>query len=89
MLEYMAMGKPVVAPDQENIQELVSEEEAVFFTPGDVHSFSTALQMMADNREQSREMGRKAKAAIRTRGFLWSVNARRVVAMVTCPSPTC
>ena len=89
ILEYMALGKPVVAPAQENIQELLSEEEAVFFTPGDVQSLSTALQMMADNREQSREMGRKAKAAIRTRGFLWSVNARRIVAMATCPSPNC
>ena len=83
ILEYMALGKPIVAPAQENIQELVSEKEAVFFTPQDAQSFSAALRTLACDRERAREMGRQARAAVRSRGFLWTANAQRVVGLVT------
>lgn len=87
IIEYMALGKPVVAPAQENIQELMTEEEAVFFTPQDVESFAAALQNLASDPARAAAMGRKARAAIHERGFLWSANAQRVIEMVTQPVP--
>src|ERR1039457_1774547 len=45
ILEYMALGQPIVAPRQENIQDLLREgEEALFFTPGDAASMPTLLR---------------------------------------------
>jgi len=82
ILEYMALGKPVIAPAQENILELLSKEEACFFTPRDVASLSAALLTMAGDRERARRMGMAARTAIEERGFLWSENARRVIAMM-------
>jgi glycosyltransferase involved in cell wall biosynthesis len=79
ILEYMALGKPIVAPSQENIQELLTEKEAVFFTPQDADSFAAALAALTHNRKRMQEMGRNARAAIHNRGFLWTVNAQRVV----------
>jgi len=83
ILEYMALSKAIVAPRQENIQELLREgEEACFFTPGDASSMAEALVALANDREAAVQMGRRARAAIDERGYLWKENARRVVEMV-------
>lgn len=87
ILEYMALGKAIIAPAQENIQELLPEGEARLFASNDVASLSEALRAMVDDRERAREMGRRARAAIHRRGYLWSANARRVVDMVTQAAP--
>jgi glycosyltransferase involved in cell wall biosynthesis len=86
ILEYMALGKPIIAPTQDNIRELITEEEGVFFTPQDASSFCLAMQTLARDRTRAREMGRKARAAISERGYLWSANAKRVTDMLVTPA---
>jgi glycosyltransferase involved in cell wall biosynthesis len=84
ILEYMALGKPIVAPRQENIVELLRDgEEAQFFTPGDASSLAEALIELVRDRQKSFGLGRRAKAAIELRGYLWTSNAQRVIAMVS------
>src|SRR5579862_273394 len=83
ILEYMALGKPIVAPRQENIQDLLREgEEARFFKPGDAASLADALTELVKNREEAAQIGRRGREAIERRGYLWINNARRVVEMV-------
>jgi glycosyltransferase involved in cell wall biosynthesis len=82
ILEYMALGKAIVAPRQENIQELLREEEAEYFTPGKAESLAAALGAMVGNRARAEQLGRNARQAIMERGFLWERNAQRVIAMV-------
>jgi glycosyltransferase involved in cell wall biosynthesis len=80
ILEYMALGKAVVAPRQENIQELLHEpEEAQFFTQGDVTSLMDALVTLVRDRQRRIDTGLRAKAAITGRGYLWTTNAQRVI----------
>ena len=82
ILEYMALGKPVVAPRQENIQELLREgEEAQFFSAGEVNSLADALKVLVNDPAKARRMGRLAREAITSRGYLWSANAKRAVEM--------
>jgi glycosyltransferase involved in cell wall biosynthesis len=84
ILEYMAMGKPVVAPRQENILELLREgEEAVYFDPGDVRGLAAALAALANNPGRMARMGAAARQAILERGLLWTGNAGRVLDMAT------
>ena len=81
ILEYMALGKPVVAPRQENIREIVREgEEAILFTPGDAASFAAALERLAGNPAERLRFGANARMAVHNRGYLWRANAARVVA---------
>ena len=83
LLEYMALGKAIVAPRQENIQEVVREgEEAAFFTPESVESLGGALRALVQDRGLREGFGRRARAAIDERGFLWVANARKVVDLV-------
>ena len=84
ILEYMALGKAIVAPRQENIVELLREgEEALFFQPGDAPSLTQALATLASDRQRSAAMGRRARRAIESRGYLWTSNAQRVIAMLS------
>jgi len=70
ILEYMALGKCIVAPRQENIQELLREGERLsFFKPWDVESMTEALTTIVLNPARAREMGRQARLAIETRGY--------------------
>lgn len=84
ILEYMALGKPIVAPRQENVRELLSgKEEAQFFKPGDVNSLADALKALVNDPARAQRIGQRAKEAITGRGFLWTTNARRVLEIVT------
>jgi glycosyltransferase involved in cell wall biosynthesis len=86
ILEYMALAKPIVAPRQENIQEILRDgEEARFFTPGDARSLAEALRAVAADPVMGQRMGERARAAITGRGYLWKENAQRVVRSVEAP----
>ncbi len=82
ILEYMALAKPIVAPRQENIEELLDEEAAEFFTPGDAASLAAALASLSGDRARAQAMGRHARQLLFSRGYLWTANAERVVEMV-------
>ena len=83
ILEYMALGKAIVAPRQENIQELLREgEEAVYFTAGDAGSLGDALRGVVGNPERAADLGRAARAAISGRRYLWTANAERTAELV-------
>jgi glycosyltransferase involved in cell wall biosynthesis len=83
ILEYMALGKPILAPRQENIQELLREgEEAEYFQPGDAASMAAGMKALVRDRARAQRIGAQARAAISSRGLLWEWNAARVVEMI-------
>jgi glycosyltransferase involved in cell wall biosynthesis len=80
VIEYMAMSKPIVAPRQDNITELLAEDrEALTFAPGDVDGMAAALARLVASAEDRARLGAAARQAIDDRGLLWSRNAARVV----------
>jgi glycosyltransferase involved in cell wall biosynthesis len=88
ILEYMAVAKPIVAPRQENIQDVLRDNgEAQYFTPGDMQSLAGALKTLVEDPDRARKMGESARRAITERGFLWQENAARVVRMVRLEQP--
>jgi len=80
ILEYMSLGKPLVAPRQENIQELVLEgSDAELFKPNDPADLIRALTMMVRHPSIRQSMGESARRSIDRRGLLWTTNAQRVI----------
>jgi len=78
ILEYMALAKPIVAPRQPNIQEILREDEARLFEPGNARGLAEALREAAGDRVAARRMGERARQAITARRYLWTANAARV-----------
>jgi len=87
IIEYMALAKPIVAPRQENVEELLTDSsEALLFTPRDVASMGQALAELVNDSERRAAMGVLARAAIDRRGFTWTHNAQRVLEFVRTTS---
>jgi len=79
VLEYMAMGKPVLVPRYEPIEEIVTDgEEGLFFTPLDRKAFRTQLCCLIQDESLRKSMGEKAKKKA-FKNFTWFNNAKKVI----------
>ena len=83
ILEYMGLAKAIIAPAQENIEELLEGGmNAVLFRPGQVESLASALAMLAADPVLRSQIGKRALQTIYERGLLWESNAQKVVEML-------
>ncbi|MED5331057.1 MAG: glycosyltransferase family 4 protein [Planctomycetota bacterium] len=79
LFEYMAAGLAVVAPDQENIREVIAHEEnGLLFDPGDPEAMPSAVARLAEDRLLREELGKSGRATIESREFTWLANACRL-----------
>jgi len=82
VLEYMAAGCAIVAPDQPNLRELLDHDRTAWlFDPKDADAMWRAVLALADAPEQRLALGRAARADILARGLTWEDHAARVVRM--------
>ena len=74
--EYMACGRPIVAPSIGEIPSVVSDgKEALLVPPGDVLAVVRAVERLARDRELRARLGDGARSAA-TRNESWDVRAR-------------
>ena len=79
LLEYMSMGRAVVAPRLENIQDLVEDgTDGLLFRPGDSQELAAVLQRLANDADLRRRLGSAARAKIEARRN-WRQNAEAVL----------
>jgi glycosyltransferase involved in cell wall biosynthesis len=79
VLEYMAMGRPVVAGDIGQLRELVEPGvTGVLVPPGDPDALAGAVQRLADDPEHRLGLGRAAAARVRE-AHLWTERAHRIL----------
>ncbi len=83
LLEAMACGIPVVAPNHGAMPEMVDATGGgLLVTPGDAHSFADGLLALRDHPGQAREMGLRGAAGVRE-AFTDRQMAERVLAAYT------
>jgi glycosyltransferase involved in cell wall biosynthesis len=83
IIEYMGLGKPVVGPRQENIEELLADQEqALLFSANDSRELGDAMRRLVEDAGLRRRLGEQSLAVIQRRGLLWSKNAERVAEAV-------
>jgi len=84
IFEYLAMGKPVVAPRQENIEEILTDGvNGSLFAAEDAADLARCVRRLLEQPDVARTMGRRARETIVRRQFLWCENSRKVVDMVS------
>ncbi len=80
LFDYLAASVPVVAPDQENLREVVEHgRTALLFEKGNPLAFEESVKSLLEDPELADRIGRNGRASITERGFTWEENARRVV----------
>ena len=91
LVEYMAAGCAIVAPDRRNIREIVTDgATALLFEPDSAEAFDAAIRRLADDRALRRRLGAAAARAVIDEGRTWDANAARIEAIMTrlCGAPT-
>ena len=80
IFEYLAMGIPIIAPDQPNIREiLTSKYDSILFNPDIKHSLEDAIMAMVDDPAICKKLGDNAKITLHDRQYYWSSNAEKVI----------
>lgn len=82
LFEYMVLGKAILAPDQPNIREVLTDgADALLFDPGAETGFADALARLCDDADLRAALGAGARRTIAEKGLTWETNARRVEAL--------
>jgi glycosyltransferase involved in cell wall biosynthesis len=80
LIEYMAMGRCIVAPDQANIRELLSDRmNARLFPPGDYRRLIHLVSELMDSPAERASLGRNALQTVVARDLTWRGNAMRAL----------
>ncbi len=68
VFDYMAAGRPVVLAIDGVIRQVIEEERAgIAVPPGDAAALAEAVQRLAGDRAEAREMGRRGRRAVEQR----------------------
>jgi glycosyltransferase involved in cell wall biosynthesis len=83
LFEYMAAGLAIVAPDQPNIREILTDRvDAVLVDPSRPETLAAAVVELCGDEALRGRLAAAARAAIARRGFTWLNNARRVASLI-------
>lgn len=82
LFEYMALGRPIVAPRSPNICEILSDNvDALLFEPNDSMSLARAIRELALKSDLRARLGAAAARKIVADDITWVRNARKVVSL--------
>jgi glycosyltransferase involved in cell wall biosynthesis len=89
LYEYLAAGLPVVAPDQENLREVLrNRENAILFAPGDADALAAVLIELKGDAALRARLGACARVTVLDERRTWRGVARRIVDEVKALSPS-
>ena len=84
IFDYMAAARPIVAPDQPNIREILDDNRtALLFAPGNHAAMWAAVRRLSDDEALRSRLGHAARTELEARDYTWSGNARRIVGLAT------
>ena len=80
LFDYMAAGRAIVAPDQGNIREILTDgETALLFDPAQPGAMLDAIARLIADRTLRQRLGTAARRQIEGRDYTWAANARRII----------
>jgi glycosyltransferase involved in cell wall biosynthesis len=86
MFEYMALGKAILAPDMENIREILTDEKDALLFDSQENSFTEELRRLCVDVELRSRLGSAARATVRSKQLYWESNAEKIVGLFEEPA---
>ena len=79
LFEYMALGKPIIAPASANIKEVLSaNDDAILFDHNYSASFVEGLSALVGDETLRARLGDAARSSLERQNLTWASNAERV-----------
>ncbi len=83
LFEYLALGKPIVAPDSPNIKEILQHEHnAILFNAMDLNAFDEAVERVCNDSGLRERLGNAARLTISECDYTWEKNAQQVESLI-------
>jgi len=82
LIEYLALGKAIVAPAQPNMCELLTDQyNALLFDPAQPDGMLQAIDRLCQNIQLRETISNNARATIADKKLTWDANAQQVVSL--------
>jgi glycosyltransferase involved in cell wall biosynthesis len=82
LIEYLALGRAIVAPDKANIRELLRHDgNSLLFEAGRRDEMCAHIRLLCDDSGLRRRLGAAARQTVFDRDLTWLGNAKRVIAV--------
>ena len=79
IFEYLIAGLAIIAPDQPNIREILTDKETgILFDPDNFEEAETAIVTLSNDTAMRHQIGASAKALIKERHYTWDDNAKTI-----------
>lgn len=85
LLEYVAMGVPVIAARTPGVTDFFSEDQLEFFTPGDAGDLAVRIRHLHASEQRRRELARSADAFNST--YSWEVISSQYASLIASLVP--
>jgi glycosyltransferase involved in cell wall biosynthesis len=80
LFEYMYLGKAIVAPNQQNIREILTDEkDALLFDLSASGALTAAIQRLSEDVVLRERLGIGARETLEEKELYWSNNAEKVI----------
>lgn len=84
LFEYMALGKAIIAPQKNNIMEIVRDNEnALLFDVNNKITLQEKIELLYNNSSLVKQLGLSARKRLDEANYFWESNARRVIEIVS------
>lgn len=84
LFEYMALGRAIIAPDTENIREiLTNKSNALLFNNKNHDDFLNKIKELCMDNELRERLGKAARSTISERRYYWENNAKYIVRLAS------
>lgn len=80
IFEYLARGKPVIAPLTEGIQDYFSKDELVYFEMGNVDDLARRIEFIFSHAQETRAILRRGQAVYRANA--WGIERQHLWALI-------
>jgi glycosyltransferase involved in cell wall biosynthesis len=80
IFEYLALGKPVIAPRTQGVQDYFPDDSMIFFEAGDAEDMAKSIEYAFYHPAQVTETVRRGQAVYRT--HLWQKERSRLIGVV-------
>ncbi|NAX47011.1 glycosyltransferase [Photobacterium halotolerans] len=82
LIEYLACGKAIVAPDSDNIKELLTDgDNALLFKAGHLPDMLKQIKRLLSDAALRQQLSANAAASIARQQLTWPDNARKIVSI--------
>ena len=79
LIEYMALGRAILAPSRDNIREVLTDgEDALLVEPNDENALHAGLTALVNDRALREKLGAGARASLLRQNLTWAGNAEKV-----------